>query len=46
MSEAPVGRKPNGLLSIDALRAAFQAQSALLEEFISMAKSPDEPQNP
>jgi len=44
MSEAPVARKPNGLLSTDALRAAFQAQSALLEEFISMARSPDEPE--
>ena len=44
MSEAPVGRKPNGLLSTDALRSALQAQSALLEEFISMAKSPDEPE--
>jgi len=44
MSEAPVGRKPNGLLSTDALMAAVQAQSALLEEFISMARSPDEPE--
>ena len=44
MSEAPVGRNPNGLLSNDALRAAFQAQSALLEKFISMARSPDEPE--
>ena len=44
MSEEPVGRKSNGLLSTDAIRAAFQAQSALLEEFISMARSPDEPE--
>jgi len=44
MSEAPAGRKPSGLLGTDALSAAFQAQSALLEKFISMASSPDEPQ--
>jgi len=44
MSEEPAGRKPSGLLSPDALSAAFQAQSALLEKFISMARSPDEPE--
>jgi phosphoserine phosphatase RsbU/P len=44
MSEGPVVQKPSGLLSHDALRAAFQAQSALLEKFISMARSPDEPE--
>ena len=44
MSEEPAERKPNGLLSTDALRAAFQAQSALLEKFISMTRSPDEPE--
>ena len=44
MSEEPTGRKHGGLLSTDALSAAFQAQSALLEKFISMARSPDEPQ--
>jgi sigma-B regulation protein RsbU (phosphoserine phosphatase) len=44
MSEEPDGRKPSGLLSDSALRAAFQAQSALLEKFISMARSPDEPE--
>ena len=44
MSEEPAGRKPSGLLSTDALSAAFQAQSALLEKFISMARSPDEPE--
>jgi sigma-B regulation protein RsbU (phosphoserine phosphatase) len=44
MSEEPGGRQPSGLLSADALRAAFQAQSALLEKFISMARSPDEPE--
>ena len=44
MSEDPTVRKPIGHLSADALRTAFQAQSALLEKFISMAMSPDEPQ--
>ena len=44
MSAEPTGRKHGGLLSTDALSAAFQAQSALLEKFISMARSPDEPQ--
>ena len=44
MSEEPAGRKPSDLLSTDALSAAFQAQSALLEKFISMARSPDEPE--
>jgi sigma-B regulation protein RsbU (phosphoserine phosphatase) len=44
MSEGPVGRKSNDLISADALRAAFQAQSALLEKFIYMAGSPDEPE--
>jgi sigma-B regulation protein RsbU (phosphoserine phosphatase) len=43
MSKEPAERKHNGLLSADALGAAFQAQSALLEKFISMARSPDEP---
>ena len=43
MSEELAGRKNSGLLSADALRAAFQAQSALLEKFISMARSSDEP---
>jgi sigma-B regulation protein RsbU (phosphoserine phosphatase) len=44
MSEEPARRKHSGLLSPDALSAAFQAQSALLEKFISMARSPDEPE--
>ncbi len=44
MSEEPAGRKPGGLLSADALKAAFQAQAALLEKFIFMARSPDEPE--
>ena len=42
MSEEPADRKPSGLPSADAFRAAFQVQSALLEKFISMARSPDE----
>ena len=44
MSEESAGRKVSGLLSTDALSAAFQAQSALLEKFISMARSPEEPE--
>ena len=44
MCEEVAVRKPNGLLSDDVLRAAFQAQSVLLEKFISMARSPDEPE--
>jgi sigma-B regulation protein RsbU (phosphoserine phosphatase) len=32
------------ILSADALGAAFQAQSELFERFISMARSPDEPE--
>jgi sigma-B regulation protein RsbU (phosphoserine phosphatase) len=44
MSKEPAGRKHSDLLSVDALRAAFQTQSALLEKFISMAGSPDEPE--
>jgi sigma-B regulation protein RsbU (phosphoserine phosphatase) len=44
MSEEPAKRKPIGRLSADALRTAFQAQSTLLEKFISMARSPGEPQ--
>jgi len=32
------------ILSADALSAAFQAQSELFERFISMARSPDEPE--
>jgi len=34
----------SSILSADALGAAFQAQSALFERFISMARSPDEPE--
>ena len=44
MSEESAERKHSDLLSADALNAAFQAQSALLEKFISMARSPDEPE--
>ena len=44
MSKEAAGQKPTGLLCADALRTAFQAQFALLEKFISMARSPDEPE--
>jgi sigma-B regulation protein RsbU (phosphoserine phosphatase) len=36
--------KLSSILSADALGAAFQAQSELFERFISMARSPNEPQ--
>jgi len=36
--------KLSEILSADALGAAFQAQSELFERFISMARSPDEPE--
>jgi hypothetical protein len=36
--------KLSDFLSADALGAAFQAQSELFERFISMARSPDEPE--
>jgi len=42
--ERMVQEKISSLLSADALSAAFQAQSALFERFISMARSPDEPE--
>ena len=44
MSQKSFKRKVSGILSADELVAAFQAQSALFEKFISMAKSPDEPE--
>ena len=37
-------RNASSTLSADELAAAFQAQSVLFEKFISMAKSPDEPE--
>ena len=42
--ESMVAEKFSEILSADALSAAFQAQSALFEGFISMARSPDEPE--
>jgi len=42
--ERMVQEKISSILSADALSAAFQAQSALFERFISMARSPDEPE--
>jgi sigma-B regulation protein RsbU (phosphoserine phosphatase) len=42
MSEDLTKRKVSGILSVDAVTAAFQAQSALFKKFISVAKSPDE----
>ena len=42
MSEDPTKREVSGTLSVGAVSAAFQAQSALFEKFISVAKSPDE----
>jgi len=42
MSEDLTKREVSGILSVDAVSAAFQAQSALFKKFISVAKSPDE----
>ena len=42
--ESMVAEKLSSILSADALGAAFQAQSELFERFISMARSPDEPE--
>jgi len=44
MTKERVIRKVSGLLSADKVLAAFQAQSVLFEKFISMARSPDEPE--
>ena len=44
MTEERVRRKVSGILSADEVVAAFQAQSVLFEKFISMARSPDEPE--
>ena len=43
MNQKTAGQKAVGSLSAEALMAAFQAQSASLENFIAMARSPDEP---
>ena len=42
--ESMAQEKLSSILSADALGAAFQAQSELFERFISMARSPDEPE--
>ena len=39
-----IKRKVSGILNADEVVAAFQSQSVLLEKFISMARSPDEPE--
>ena len=44
MTEERVRRKVSSILSADEVVAAFQAQSVLFEKFISMARSPDEPE--
>ena len=42
MTQEDIKRKVRGILSADKMVAAFQAQSALFEDFISMARSPEE----
>ena len=44
MTEERVRRKFSRILSADEVVAAFQAQSMLFEKFISMQRSPDEPE--
>jgi sigma-B regulation protein RsbU (phosphoserine phosphatase) len=44
MTQEDINRKVSGILSADEVVTAFQAQSVLLEKFISMARSPDEPE--
>ena len=44
MTQEDIKRKVCGILSADEMVAAFQAQSVLFEKFISMARSPDEPE--
>ncbi len=44
MTQEDIKRKVSGILSADEMVAAFQAQSVLFEKFISMARSPDEPE--
>jgi sigma-B regulation protein RsbU (phosphoserine phosphatase) len=42
--ENTITKKNGGIRDADSLGAAFQAQSELFERFISMARSPDEPE--
>ncbi len=44
MTEEDFKRKFSDILSADEVVTAFQAQSMLFEKFISMARSPDEPE--
>ena len=44
MTQEDIKRKISSILSADEVVAAFQAQSVLFEKFISMARSPDEPE--
>ena len=44
MTQEDIKRNVSGILSADEMVAAFQAQSALFEKFISMARSLDEPE--
>jgi len=44
MTQQDNKRKVDNTLSADEVVAAFQAQSGLFEKFISMARSPDEPE--
>jgi hypothetical protein len=42
MGQKGFKRKVSGILSAEKVVAAFRAQSALFEEFISIARSPEE----
>jgi sigma-B regulation protein RsbU (phosphoserine phosphatase) len=44
MTHEDIDRKVSKILSADEVVAAFQSQSLLFEKFISMARSPDEPE--
>ncbi|MGD8741115.1 MAG: SpoIIE family protein phosphatase [Desulfobacterales bacterium] len=44
MTHEDIDCKVSGILSSEEVVAAFQAQSVLFEKFISMARSPDEPE--
>ena len=44
MTREGIKRKVSSILSAEEVVAAFQAQSVLFEKFISMARSPDEPE--
>jgi sigma-B regulation protein RsbU (phosphoserine phosphatase) len=44
MTQEKIKLKVSGALSAEEVVAAFRAQSALFEEFISMARSPEEPE--